>query len=338
MNKTALVFSFLLIFLSACKSGDDRPEVSFYFWKTVFKLNETEKVALKKNKVKNLFIRYFDVDLNQNDKKPYPLSPVKFEQQPDSFIIIPVIFIKNRVMVQKKLNVSDLASKILSFIDQINSINKINNNEIQIDCDWSLESRDNFMKFIEIFKKKSKKKLSVTIRLHQVKYFIKTKVPDADYGVLMYYNMGTIAADSLNSVYDREIAVKYIESLKNYPLKLDIALPVFSQGVHIEQKKVVNLISKVNIQNFTNDTNFNQISNNQLHVKHSNIKFGYYFKQSDEIKIESISFDMLKEMADDLKNQFDKKPKQIIFFDLDSINLTNYQDENQDFSKIIDCF
>jgi len=330
-----LAIALILCLFSSC-SNPKPPEISFYYWKTTFKLNDTEKKTLAENNVKRLFIRYFDIDLKDNI--PYPLSPVKFDQQVIGFDVIPVVFIKNKVMLQKNLNLDNLASKVISFIDQINNSIQINCNEIQIDCDWSLESRDNFMNFIEIMKKKSKKTLSVTIRLHQVKYFTKTRVPAADYGVLMYYNMGTIAADKLNSVYDREIAGKYIKSLKNYPLKLDIALPVFSQGIHIKQNRVLNLISKINIQSFANDTNYTQKSNNKVFVKYPNMKFGYYFYKNDEIKIESISFDMLKEMAGDLENELAGTPKQIIFFDLDSINLKNYQNENQNFSKITDCF
>jgi hypothetical protein len=53
-----------------------------------------------------------------------------------------------------------------------------------------LQVKDNYLKFIAVFKKLSKKKLSATIRLHQVKYFKKTKIPNVDSGVLMYYNMG----------------------------------------------------------------------------------------------------------------------------------------------------
>ena len=58
----------------------------------------------------------------------------------------------------------------LDFIGQINLKNGITCNEIQIDCDWTLDSRDTYMKFIDVFKNQWNKTLSVTIRLHQVKY------------------------------------------------------------------------------------------------------------------------------------------------------------------------
>ncbi len=328
----------LIGILNGCQEDNMPPEIGFYYWKTIFKLNLTEKNALKQGNVKKLYIRYFDIDLNKADQKAYPLSTVQFEQKPIGYDIIPVIYIKNKVMLKKDLDKADLAEKIIAYTNQINSKNGIEWSEMQIDCDWSIQSRDKFMDFIELLKKRLNKTLSVTIRLHQIKYYYKTKIPSADYGVLMYYNMGKIAPDSLNSVYDQNIAKKYLNSLKLYPLELNIALPIFSRGVLIQNKKVIRLLSKLNAQSFINDTNFIQLNDNLFFTKNSNLKFGYYFKQNDEIKIESISFENLKEMAKDLNKKLAKKPKQIIFFDLDSINLNYYNNENQDFNKITHYF
>ena len=156
------------------------------------------------------------------------------------------------------LDIEDLAQKTIRLVEEINAKNKINCQEIQIDCDWTLKSKDNYLKFIERFKKLSQKKLSATIRLHQVKYFKKTKIPNVDSGVLMYYNMGTIAPDSLNSIYNKKIAEKYLKSLKKYPLHLDFALPIYSWAVHIRNQKVIGLRSKINVRELKKDANFEQ--------------------------------------------------------------------------------
>lgn len=324
--------------LNSCNQSADLPEVSFYYWKTVFMLNETEISALRNNHVKSLYIRYFDVDLSEIDQKPVPVSPVEFKNVPDSFTIIPVIYIKNIVMKQKDMDMHNLAVKIINLVKQINNKNNLRCNEIQIDCDWSLESRDNFMKFIDLIKKEYRQKLSVTIRLHQVKYFYRTKVPNADYGVLMYYNMGKIASDSLNSIYDKNIAEKYLNNLKNYPLHLDIALPVFTNAILIRKDRVVNLINKIDLKSLYSDTNFIKVSDRRIKAKNSNFKAGFYFKKDDEIKIESISFDDLEEMANELSKNLAEKPVKIIVFDLDSINLIPYHNENQNFSEIANRF
>ena len=93
---------------------------------------------------------------------------------------------------------------------------------------------------LEAFKKEYRYQLSATIRLHQVKYREETGVPPVDYGVLMYYNMGHISAMGANSIYDRSTALRYLGKLREYPLPLDIALPMFAWGVHSADGQVLN--------------------------------------------------------------------------------------------------
>ncbi len=313
-----------------------KPIVSFYYWKTIFKLSETEKEALLDNNVRKIYIRYFDIDLHPKDTSPIPLTPIRFMEKMNSFDIVPVVYIKNKVMLKPNLDVEDLAQKTVKLINDINSKNNINSKEIQIDCDWTLSSKDNYLKFIELFKKLSQKKISATIRLHQIKYFKKTKIPNVDSGVLMYYNMGTIAPDSLNSVYDKKVADRYLKSLKKYPLHLDFALPVYSWAVHIRNQKVTGLRSKLNVNELKKDKNFEQTSAVFFKVKHANYKNGIFYEENDVLKIEAISSEDLIEMAENLNDNSSQKPNEIIFYDLDEFNLKNY--EKNIFKQVVSCF
>ncbi|MCV2486708.1 hypothetical protein OD917_17395 [Flavobacterium sp. SH_e] len=315
---------------------NEKPVISFYYWKTIFKFSKIEKEVLEENNVSKLYVRYFDIGLHPESKFPIPISPIRFEINPNGYKIVPVVFIQNKVMLQKNLDVEDLAQKTFDFIEQINSKNKIVSQEIQIDCDWSLESKENYLKFIKSFKKLSKKKLSATIRLHQVKYFKKTKIPSVDSGVLMYYNMGSIAPDSLNSIYDQKVAERYLKSLKKYPLHLDFAFPIYSWGVHIRNNKVIGLRSKMNRKELEEDPNFEKTSSIFFRAKQSNYKNGVFYEENDLLKIEEISKDDLKEMAEDLQYNLIEKPNEIIFYDLDEFNLNNY--EKNTFEQIISCF
>lgn len=310
--------------------------ISFYYWKTIFKFSEKEKDVLKDNQVKKLYIRYFDIGLHPENKFPIPISPIRFEENPKEFAIVPVVFIQNKVMLQKNLDVKELAQKTFDFIEQINSKNKIPCQEIQIDCDWTLNSKENYLSFIEVFKKLSKKKLSATIRLHQVKYFKKTKIPNVDSGVLMYYNMGSIVPDASNSIYDQKVAAKYLSSLKKYPLHLDFAFPIYSWGVHIRNNKVIGLRSKMNKKELVEDSNFEKISAIFFRVKQSNYKNGVFYEENDLLKIEDITKEDLKEMAEDLDENLPEKPNEIIFYDLDEFNLNNY--EKNIFEQVISKF
>jgi hypothetical protein len=326
----------LLFFLLFSCGKNEKPTVAFYYWKTIFKLSETEKEVLRDNNVSKLYIRYFDIGLHPLTKEPIPVSPVRFQDSANKFEIVPVVFIQNKVMLQPNLNIESLAQKTARLVEEINATNNINCQQIQIDCDWTLKSKENYLKFIERFKKLSQKKLSATIRLHQVKYFKKTKIPNVDSGVLMYYNMGTIANDSLNSIYSKKISDKYLASLKKYPLHLDFALPIYSWAVHIRNQKVMGLRSKLNIKELKKDPNFEQLSDIFFKVKQSIYKNGVFYEENDLLKIETISSEDLQEMANDLKDNLHQTPREIIFYDLDEFNIKNY--EKNIFEQVISCF
>lgn len=321
--------------LASCNRVE-KPLIAFYYWKTNFSLSASEKEALQDNEVQKIYIRYFDIDLHPKTNQAFPVSPVQFSIRPPVKIIVPVVYIKNKVMLKTDFDSKELARQTYDFIQLINAKNKLSCQEIQIDCDWTLESKTNYLQFIEDFKRLSDKKLSATIRLHQVKYFEKTKIPNVDSAVLMYYNMGTIAVNSLNSIYNQDVAARYVKSLKKYPLALDFALPVFSWGIHISDGKVIGLRSKMTASDLQLDANFKLENPNSFRVIRSNYRKGTFYRKDDSVKIEAVSGADLKEMARDLKENSAANPKEIIFYDLDELNIKNY--EKTIFKQVVSCF
>ncbi|GHM99538.1 hypothetical protein WSM22_10280 [Cytophagales bacterium WSM2-2] len=321
MIERILAVGVITLFLSACKDQSTEPATSFYYWKTVFSLSDSEKEALLSNNVKKIYVRYFDVAMQRG--VPAPVSPIAFRELPEGISIIPVVYIKNEVF--KKYSDDDLSKKIVSYVDQISEKHNITYSEIQVDCDWTLSTKDAYFKFIKAIKRQSGKRLSATIRLHQVKYFEKTGIPEVDYGTLMYYNMGKISPDSSNSIYDSKTAHQYVTTLKIYPLTLNVALPVFSWGVHVRNKRVTGLLNKMDQNTFINDKQFEMKSPTTFVVKEDGFKAGRYFRKGDIIRIESVSSENLREIAKDLKENLREKTDEIIFFDLDSLNLTRYE-------------
>jgi len=334
MKKIAL-FIFLFLCLS-CSKKENKADMSFYYWKTKFQIDASDEAFLKENNINKMYVRYFDVGLKGGN--PVPISAITFDSIPKNLEIIPVIYIKNEVVLVPNLNVKELANHILKYIEQINAKKNIQINEIQLDCDWSLKSRETFFALVDQIKKQAQIKLSATIRLHQIKYFEKTGIPNVDHGVLMYYNMGTIAADSLNSIYDRDIAKKYIGSLNQYPLKLNIALPIYSWLVHTRNKKPINLISRIRNEQIDTISNFKKIDANRYLVQESKMHFGNFFKKGDVVKIENISNKQIKEMISDLSEKMKENPSEIIFYDFDKTNITNSEYENKFFKKTVNSF
>lgn len=159
-----------------------------------------------------------------------------------------------------------------------------------------------------------------------------------DKGVLMFYNMGKVSADEINSIYDRNIGKEYTASLKKYPLPLAFALPIYSWAVQIRNNEVIDLISKLDPNIFEDKNNFEAITPLRFKVKKSLLQSGYFFKKDDILKIESISKNDLFEMAADLSKQVKETPKEIIFYDLDAFNLKTYSNEKKVFQEVSHSF
>ncbi len=336
-QKIALLFILTLSILLSCKKRD-APQISFYYWKTNFKLNQQEKDVLNLNKVKKLYVRYFDVNQNENQEEAQPVAPIVLDSNLKTYEVIPVVYIKNNVFQKRKSEAQllQLAKNIHQLVNNINNTIGIQTNEIQFDCDWSETTATPYFYFINIFRELYKDTVSATLRLHQVKYAKITGVPPVDKVVLMYYNMSKINTDAQNSIYDRKVAQQYIDYLKYYTLPMDLALPIFGWGQRISNGKVVQLLNKININDFKTDTNFVIQSSSKLKAKHAFFKAGYYFKEGDQVKLESVSEKDLLQMADDISSKYKHPINTIIFYDLDNSNFNRY--EKNIFEKVTHHF
>ena len=108
--------------------------------------------------------------------------------------------------------------------------------EIQIDCDYTINSLPTYYQFLKEVKEAWGQQLSTTIRLHQ----LSMKAPPVDYGVLMLYNTGDPRKwTERNPILDIRDVSPFLKHLDDYPLPLAAAYPVFSwlriiSGVEIE--------------------------------------------------------------------------------------------------------
>ena len=144
--------------------------------------------------------------------------------------------------------------------------------------------------FLEEVKKSISKdvKLSCTIRLHQVKYALKSGIPPVNRGTLMFYNMGDIYdQNESNSIYNLKNAEKYTAFIKDYKLPLDLALPIFRWYVHYRNNTVIGLITKKDMP-ITNDIiHFSRRENNtNFNVRTDFLENGIFYKTNDILKLE----------------------------------------------------
>ncbi len=288
----SLILVFALIVFSYNKTQKKDIQISFYSWENSFE---------EQNINEKLYIKVLDVNFSTK----LELLKTNIKETPKNFI--PVIYITNETM--KNVDYSLVSKAILE------TLKNYKFDEIQIDCDWSLSTRSNYFNLLEDLKEKLNKKISATIRLHQIKYYTKTGIPPVDYGVLMYYNMSNIGDfDTKNSILDNEIAKKYHYNFDVYPLKLKLALPLYSQAIQFREEKAISLFEGVEEKDFNND--FEKLENNRYKVLNSHYFKGRYIYKDDIFRLENSNEQdikiALKDFLDLSKNRYDE----VIFYTL----------------------
>ena len=321
--KKVLLYS--LVFLSlACQRTTPIAQLSVYYWKTRFSLSAPQQQFLSEYDVQKLYIRYCDIILSRGEAVPD--APIEIDTTVlKGKEVIPVIYLKNEVFLSDKVAVALLAEKLSGYIEQINRTYNLTVKQVQLDCDWSLTSRERYFDFIKYFKAQTPYQLSATIRLHQVKYHDRTGIPPVDFGVLMYYNMGKITATGANSIYDRATAQKYLPALRSYPLPLKVALPIFSWGVHSIAGEVTDLVGGFTFAEADTLSQLSRMGNSDCYLVTEAIVYkGQRWQKGDIIKIEEISQTDLLTMKSDLTKYLKSAPEEIILYDLNT-NIDTYE-------------
>lgn len=323
-------FKILLLFIivSSCHKKEVHP-YTFYYWKTKLSLNWEEKKALSQATAPYLYTRFFDVDKIKGKFQPVAVT-TKDKNFQTGKAIVPVVFITNQALVGiSKDEITFLAESISHLIQKkITEFQLKANTEIQIDCDWTAGTRDDYFKFLKELKKISGKEISCTLRLHQVKDKAQTGIPPVQRVYLMCYSTSSpLETSDKNSILDVNILKSYLSKLEDYPIKkIEVALPIYSWGIitnHLGKHKLINALSRKDLEN----ENFKKLSENEAEVLKEGFYFGSYLSKGFKIKVEEISDDQLKDVITFL----DKKIPQysIIYYQLDSKFVSN-----QDFKLI----
>lgn len=322
MKRFVLLLPLLLLW--ACHKQPAPATLSVYYWKTHFSLDTPQRQFLSEYAIQKLYIRYCDIILSGGEAipdAPVELDTITLKDKE----VIPVIYLKNEVFLSDKVSAELLAEKLSKYIAQINHTYNLTVKEVQLDCDWSLRSKERYFDFIKYFKTKTPYQLSATIRLHQVKYHDRTGIPPVNYGVLMYYNMGKITATGANSIYDRATAEKYLPALCSYPLPLKVALPIFSWGVHSIAGEVTDLVGGFSFAEADTLSQLSRMGNSDCYLVTEAMTYkGQRWQKGDVIKVEEISQSDLLTMKADLTKYLKSAPKEIILYDLNK-NIDTYE-------------
>jgi hypothetical protein len=350
--KKSLILAFLFASLISCapKSGNNAAPISqtetddvcdstlskkgIYYWKTVFSLNDYEKEFLQKHDISRLYIRMFDVALqNQNATDTLALVPVgtiQFKDQvPEHMEVIPTVYITYESLRQldaMSYNECDsYIDRILRRVENMVSFHELPNvKEVQFDCDWTESTHWTYRHICEAAKNRLNSKdikFSITLRLHQMDDYY--QMP-ADRGVLMLYNTGSFKNPNVtNSILTYNDAEPYIRKhCIEYPV--DYAYPTYSWSLLYRDNEFKCIIRNIDL----NDTSlYQKIDYNKYKVTKDTTAGDIRLEKGDIIRHETSEFKEIERVKSDLSRKHNMKNSRQIIYHLDSTNLSNYTND-----------
>lgn len=326
------LFLLSLFLLCACAEQPKR-ENRFYYWKSQLEFDAPSLDLLNRTEV--LYLRLFDLrwEASRGEVVPTPALQGTWPAAARVKKIVPTIFITNSSLLQlPPSQVEALASRLLQKIENVLLSLQLPNDlvieELQLDCDWSPQTKDKYFALLKSLRKQSKqfKYLSATIRLHQVKFPDVTGVPPVDRGVLMFYNMGKVNEyNETNSILDLATAEKYLVDMKGYPLDLDLALPLFGWAAQFRGGKLLNLISPMDWATIEVSAccRAKEDQPNRYEVVQGTYLGGVYLYEGDELRLELVSPQLIEQTLAMVLPKMAHRPPALVWYHLDSVCLTN---------------
>lgn len=317
----------LLVFFSwACKPKvEHQISGAFYHWKTQFRPTDFEKKFLEGTE--KIYVKFFDLDLENGFLMPKAVVNFKSSTNQE---IVPTIYIVNKVFRDTNPTIiADYLKKSTTLLQHIINANRLSIKEIQIDCDWTKQTKLPYFHFLRLLKKQFPDKLiSATIRLHQVKFPSITGVPPVDKGMLMCYNMADWKNEkTVNSIYNPKVLEQYTDQIPDYPLDLDLAMPIFRWSIVYRNGIFLTFINHLDVGKLKQIAFIKEKRNSIFEVEKDSSAFGIYFKKNDVIRAENVDFETLKSGTKYVISQIKNKKICLSFYHLDSLSLNPYSYE-----------
>jgi hypothetical protein len=333
----------VLLLASCSRHKTEHVERAFYFWKNnQYSLEEGEGELIKKLQTKKLYVKFFEVEQNAAmGTIPVAKSELSlYYRGDDTLSIIPVVYLRNEIfMTSNRASLDSLADNVHFLINKYKD-EKYRDfatfTEYQMDCDWTPSTKDNYFYFLKKLKVLSGMQISCTLRLYPYKYPNKMGVPPVDKAMLMCYNLiNPLQNHNKNSILDLKELSSYLGDY-DYPLHLDIALPVYSWVQVYQNNQFTDVI-------YTNTKDIRKILKAEkplwYQVTKDTVIHDFYLRAGDRVKIEEMDIADLRKAVSIITAKFPlDKNITVSLFHLDEQQLSRYTHEEisaiySDFTK-----
>lgn len=316
--------------LVACQRPKERIlSRGFYYWKTNVNISPYEQDYMHRVGAQVTYLRFFDIDIAADGRSAGPLAVVNFGKGLPDHGIVPVVFITARALdVMQWHELDDYAENIAQLLARRSSRIDLVPIEIQIDCDWTRSNRDLYFELLKRLRQQEffrGKKLSATIRSHQVRSPLAAGIPPVDRGLLMVYNIDKLTDINVeNSILNDRTAKKYLAKVGDYPIPLDIALPIFSWTLLFERETLKGILRDLKEEDLQNRSIFEPMKANRYLVQKDTLYKGYELSQGQVLRHEASEIEHILGMARYLSDRIRSDSLTLLLYHCDSINFSKY--------------
>jgi hypothetical protein len=143
----------------------------------------------------------------------------------------------------------------------------------------------------------------------------------------MFYNLNYPGSTTItNSIIDLKTGRAYLDTIDDYPLPLDVALPLYSWGVLFQGRQYRGLINNLTIAELQHNPNFSRDRNFFIAKRNTYIKHTYIYK-NDRIRVDESRYQDVSAAARYLSPLIKTKRFNVILFHLDRHLLRRFSDE-----------
>ena len=312
------------------------PIRAFYFWENTRKdLTKFEKETIKDLKVKKIYLKFFEIEKDRLiGIIPTAKSELHMNLKNSDVEVIPTIYVRNEVFKNvSKIELQKLAKNlnklvVKRFKKNIKSGGNLFN-EIQIDCDWTESTHENYFQFLNYLKELTEKQISATLRLYAYKFPNKMGVLPVDRAMLMCYNLiQPMEAGNRNSILDINELKKYLVGAKKYPLPLDVALPIYSSIQLYTQNKMSGIFYD---ENRAFVKSLKRINGLWYTLQKDTTIHNMYLRKGDKLKYELITKNEIQNAIKIIQSNVSLTGKTTIaFYHLSETEIKNYSYEELD--------
>ena len=309
-------------------------ERAFYYWKSSqWGTTDKEESLVDSLHVKKLYVKFFEVEKN-SVMGSIPISKTNFRMHGmnDSIAIVPTVYLHNDIFSKTDKAALDALADNVNYLITKYCTDYFRDDkqmaEYQMDCDWTLSTKDNYFYFLKKMKELSKKKISCTLRLYPYKYPDKMGVPPVDSAMLMCYNLiNPMENKDKNSILDLDELSSYLGDYK-YPLHLDIALPLYSWAHVYQNNQFARAL-------YTDIRGLKKVLKQEKPLWYEVVKdttiSDFYFRKGDKVKIEEMDAEYINKAIAIIKKKVPlDKNITVSLFHLDEVQLSAYTNEQID--------